>query len=131
MGEEIKKCEELKEEVKEETAADVGKDYTYRFEELVDEMEASLKKLNDAIAANERIRMKLVEAGLDQDDDFKEIMESMKKMHDNYCKQLPILQERIAAGHEYLDCVKENNPDNETTKYRVGILMDFLGIFAK
>lgn len=101
--------------------------YNYRFEELLDEIENSLNKLRAALVANANIRLKLNNANLSEDDDFKEIINNMAEQYKVYDEQVIKLEDRQKLGKQYLELVKDNDELNKA----VTILMNFLGVFKK
>ena len=115
-------AEEKKEEVKKPE-----NDYTYRFEELVDEIEKSIKKVEGMLNDNSYVRIKLVEKGLDEDEKFKRIIDTMKEQYDALQDQHNRLVEKLELGKKYLKISKGNKELNKN----VALLMDLLGVFKK
>lgn len=99
--------------------------YVYRFIEMRDEMEKTATTIEKAIVQNSSIQLKLIEKGLDKEQDFKLILENLKAANKNYNEQLDGLRRRINIGNKFLELVNESNDEIIT------LLMDFLGVFKK
>ena len=102
-----------------------NKSYKYRFIEMRDEMEKTVKSLENGIVQNAKVQMKLIEKGLDSDPDFKPILQNLKDIYKNYEDQLAGLKARIEIGNKFLEA------DDEKSDAVVTLLMDFLGVFKK
>ena len=99
------------------------KDYTYRFEEMKDAMEASINNL-DRVKEQQAKLIKLVENS-DQKEFFAEFLEDSKKQQENFDKQREQLQIKIALLVTLLDKCKANKEIEEA----IAILSEVLGLF--
>ena len=99
------------------------KDYTYRFEEMKDAMEASINNL-DRVREQQAKLIKLVENS-DQKEFFAEFLEDSKKQQENFDKQREQLQIKIALLVTLLDKCKANKEIEEA----IAILSEVLGLF--
>lgn len=99
------------------------KDYTYRFEEMKDAMEASINNL-DRVKEQQAELIKLVENS-EQKEFFAEFLEDSKKQQENFDKQREQLQIKIALLVTLLDKCKANKEIEEA----VATLSEVLGLF--
>ena len=99
------------------------KDYTYRFEEMKDAMEASINNL-DRVREQQAKLIKLVENS-DQKEFFAAFLEDSKKQQENFDKQREQLQIKIALLVTLLDKCKANKEIEEA----IAILSEVLGLF--